>query len=91
MDSKLHYIDNASGFVMKREQPCLNLRPGSIALPAQLQEKSKDEQIRELQKQLSEAKLTYEKEISSLMKEFGITDTRSADKDLAQQLKISIQ
>ena len=25
------------------------------------------------------------------MKEFGISDTRSADKDLAQQLKISIQ
>ena len=43
MENELHYIDNASGFVMKREQPCLNLTPGTTALPAQLQDKSKDD------------------------------------------------
>ena len=93
IENKFHQIDIGAGFIMKKEQPCLNMRAGTAATSVQLQDqmKSKDDQIKELQQQLEEAQSTYEKEISSLMKEFGISDTRSADKDLAQQLKISIQ
>ena len=69
---------------MKKEQPCLNLRQGASPAAPQFQDGSKDEQIRKLQQQLTQAQETYEKEISSLMKEFGITDTRDTDKDLAQ-------